>query len=75
MSTRTVTVDEIIHALTQMQYSVIQDLDGLIVFRHPEVPGDPIMVDLGKEPYPLPILLASLEKQGINPDAFCAYLD
>ena len=75
MLVRLVSEAEIADALKDLGYSATARLDGLTYYSHSHVPHQPIVLDHSKGPIPFEILLASLEIQGINVDAFVVYLE
>ena len=66
---------EIDHALIGQGYTIESQRDGLTFYAHPELPDAPVVVDHSKGPIPFDLLQASLELQGVNMDAFCAFLE
>lgn len=76
MYLNTVGEGEIAHALQQLGLTkIIKRDDGLTFYQDPRYPEVPIVLDHSKGPILYDILLTTLEIQGVNVDAFCAYLN
>ena len=69
-----VTEGDISYALSQMGYSEISRQEGVVHFLHPDAPEGPLQLDFSKGPIPQDLLEPLLEQQGINLDAFHAFL-
>ena len=72
---RTVSEGEITYALAGQGYTIKSERDGLTYYWHPEVPDGPVVLDHNKGPIPFVLLEIFLPIQGVNMDAFCAYLE
>ena len=65
-------------ALGQMGYTIViegaDDFQGLVFYRHPDIPTGYLLFDFRNGSIEWDIIESSLEQEGINVDAFCAYL-
>lgn len=76
MPPSTLSEGEITRALRELGYSdIIADDDGLVYYKHPEIPVGYLLFDFSKGPIPWPSVAQDLEDAGVNVDAFVVYLE
>ena len=75
MSSRLVSEPEARSALQDLRYLFIQERNGIYIYRHIEEPGVRVVLDFSQSSIHYQLLLMTLEAQGVNLDAFVAYLD
>lgn len=67
---------EITRALRELGYSdTVADGDGLVYYKHPEIPVGYLVFDFSKGPIPWSLVAQDLEDAGVNVDAFVVYLE
>ena len=76
MPPSTLSEGEITRALRELGYSAIAGTgDGLVYYKHPEIPVGYLMFDFSKGPIPWSLVAQDLEEAGVNLDAFVVYLE
>ena len=75
MPVNTVDEAEIAHALRELGHTNVSKRGDLTLYQDPRYPAVPVVLDYSQGPIRKDVLLTSLEIQGTNVDAFCAYLE
>lgn len=67
---------EITRALRELGYrDIVAEGDGLVYYKHPEIPVGYLVFDFSKGPIPWSLVAQDLEEAGVNVDAFVVYLE